>query len=394
VWVAIGELTPWDKNPRNNDGTPVEEVAKSIKRWGFGAPILARKENGEVIAGHTRLKAARSLGLERVPVRYLDLDPVEAHLLALADNRLGELATWDDEALAEILRDARTQDLELDGLGWDDDALADLLADGVALPGSGDDDAPAIPVPEEPESKLGEVYQLGPHRLICGDSTDSDVWSALLGDEQLQMVWTDPPYGVSYESSGSKPIANDEKTGAELTAFLLSALSAIGDVATPGSAFYVASPSGPRVASFVGALWSLGLGRWALIWVKDQFVMGRADYHNRHEVIWYGWKRGTRLPVADRRQNTVFEIPRPKASAEHPTMKPVELIAPMIENSSKPGWLVGDGFGGSGSTLIASAMTGRRARLVELDPGYCDVIRRRWGRWAADNGQNPGEDSL
>ena len=399
-WVAIDSIQPWSGNPRRNDHA-VADVAASIERFGFGAPMLARLEDRSVIAGHTRLKAAAKLGLAEVPVRFLDLDEGEARALAIADNRLGELADWDDEMLAEVLRDLDAQGADLDSLGWDPDELAELL--GFAAVDGDDEDATPLPLPEVPHSVAGEVYELGSHRLACGDSTDAAAWAALLLSERLQAVWTDPPYGVSYvgKTADALTIENDRVSDQGLAELLRGSLGAAMEHSEPGAPYYVAAPAGPKGMPFAQVLHSLGLFRQRLIWVKDAFVLGHSDYHYRHEDIYYGFVpakgrlgRGGKGWYGDNAQQSVFEVPRPKRSTEHPTMKPVALIQQQLENSSQHGWLVGDPFGGSGSTLIAAAASGRRARLLELDPRYCDVIRRRWTRWAAEHEHDPGPGAL
>ncbi len=402
TWEAIDSLTPWDKNPRKNDHA-VQTVADSIRRFGFGSPILARAADRVVIGGHTRLKAAQKLGLDKVPVRFLDLDPAEAAALALADNKLGELAEWDDDAVAEILGELEQQGTPIDGLGWDDDELKALLGDGIeAAPPS--DDAPEIDEEGEPDSTAGTVYQLGPHRLVCGDSTKPETWSSLLGDERLQMVWTDPPYGVSYvgKTKDAMTIKNDSLDDDGLAKFLRAAFSATLSGCHPGASWYVAAPAGPKGIPFAVELMALGLFRQRLVWVKSVLVLGHSDYHYRHEDIYYGFAPGKNGRMGrggdgwygDNSQTTVLEFDKPSRNGEHPTMKPIPLVVKCIENSSKPGWIVGEPFGGSGTTLMACAQTGRVARVIELDPRYCDVIRRRWTMWATANGIDPGPGAL
>jgi DNA modification methylase len=405
-YVAVASLRPWAKNPRKNDPA-VKAVADSIKRFGFGAPLIARRENGEIIAGHTRLKAAIKLGLAEVPVRYLDLSEAEAHALALADNKVGELAEWDDAALADVLRDLTAADVSVEGLGFTAEEIAALI-------GGGDDpsDTPDPGAPEVEEgpahSVAGEVYELGPHRLACGDSTDGAVWEALVGAERLRMVWTDPPYGVAIVGGkhalspaerlarGGKVIENDALSPEDLTVFVRAVFDAVLARCEKGAAWYVATPSKAEFRHAIGGvLLALELWRWELIWRKNSFVMGRADYQPDHEAIFYGWSPGgPHYFTSDRTRTTVIDIKRPTVNKDHPTMKPVELVEAHIMNSSHPGWLVGDAFGGSGTTLLACARTGRVARLVELSPHYCDVIRRRWTRWAKEAGQEPGTGAL
>lgn len=390
-WVPIGLLLPWVKNPRKNDPA-VASVAESIRMFGFGAPLVARRENHEVIAGHTRLKAAKVLGLKSVPVRYLDLSEDQAHKLALADNKLGEIAEWDKLGLAALLGEMGEAEAAL--VGFSSDEFSKLLEGADAV--NGDDDDP-LDLPEKPVSKPGMVYELGPHRLACGDATDPAIWAKLLGDEKLQIVWTDPPYGVDYvgKTKRALKIQNDALTEDGLRDLLRKSLGAAAANCTPGASWYVASPAGPLFGVFGAVLSELGIWRHTLVWVKDVFVMGRCDYHYRHEPIFYGWEpSGTHQWCGARNLDTVLEVPRPKRSTEHPTMKPPELIQECLRNSSLQGQLVGDPFGGSGSTLIAAAREGRRARLIELDPRYCDVIRRRWTSFAESGGVAPGSGAL
>jgi len=413
VYVALSDLKPWSKNPRLNDGAPTERVAASIRRFGFTAPIVAWQSQRQIVAGHTRVKAMQAILLAdpafiaagcpaagMVPVRFVEFaSQAEADVYALADNQLTIATPYDDEALAGILCDLDAQAINLSGLGWSDIELYDIIRRGEApIDADGDDaDETPVPVPSDPVSALGEVYELGPHRLVCGSSTDPAAWEALLGDERLQMVWTDPPYGVSYEgkTKDKLTIKNDSLTPDHLRQFLTDALGMTVAHMAPGSALYAAAPAGPPHNIFGDVLIALDVWRRSLIWVKDVFVMGRGDQHYRHEPIFYGWTPGAAHYWCGRRDiDTIFEVPRPKRSKEHPTMKPVALVRQHIEHSSQPGWIIGEPFGGSGTTLIAAAVSGRVARLIELDPGYCDVIRRRWTRWAKVNGKEPGTGAL
>jgi site-specific DNA-methyltransferase (adenine-specific) len=406
-------------------------------RFGFAAPVVVWASRGELRAGHTRLKAVRFLQANRpvydddgdlagwedrpahdpfhvpagrgedgsyllaptpdsVPVRRMEFaSRAEADAYGLADNRLAELADWDEEGLKAMLDELSELDTDLDGLGWSDDELAELMGSlGPATPGGA---SPAPAPPDEPASQLGEVYELGPHRLVCGDSTDATVWDALLRGEQLQVVWTDPPYGVAYvgKTADALTIQNDDLSPDDLRALLASSLGQCFDHSAPGAVWYVAAPAGPLHYEFATVLRELGVWRWTLMWVKDRFVLGRADYHHRHEPIFYGWKPGAaHYFVDDRTQDTIFEVARPGASEMHPTMKPIELVVRQLRNSAKPGWIVGEPFGGSGTTLMAAAQLGMRARLIELDPRYCDVIRRRWTVYAKANDLEPGSGAL
>jgi site-specific DNA-methyltransferase (adenine-specific) len=335
----------------------------------------------------------------------MDLDPTDAKLLALADNKVGEIATWSD-GLGDLLKSLEADGIDLDGLGFDDDELGELLAPLPIEPDGSEDEVPDLQ--EEAHSQTGEVYELGPHRLACGDCTDPAVWDAVVGDERLRCVWTDPPYGVSVNAVKSVDeakalnrrtdglmVSNDAMTPEDTAGLWSDAFAQLQRVSEPGAAWYACSADRPDLWGAVVPVMIQAGWKRMLIWVKDRFVMGRGDYHYRHEPIFHGWFGGAaRLHPVPRTVDTVLECKRPGASKEHPTMKPVDLIRPMIENSSGPGWMVGDPFGGSGSTLIACAMTGRVARLIELDPRYCDVIRRRWTTWAKQHGQDPGPGAL
>ena len=394
-WVEIDKLVPWDQNPRVNDGA-VDAIAKSIERFGFASPIIARRADSVVIAGHTRLKASQRLGLDKVLVRFMDLDPAMARALALADNKLGELADWSG-GLGSVLRDLEGEGLDLDGLGWDADELDGLLDVPPDALGEGDPDSAPSLSDEPPNSELGCVYELGPHRLICGDATKSEVWQDLMGGAVADCLWTDPPYGVSYvgKTEEALTIQNDDLDEDELSEFLNATFKNVYASMKPGGVWDVASPAGPLFFVFAEHLRAMKVWRHTLVWAKDRFVLGRCDYHYRHEAIFYGWSPGAAHYFCDdRTKDTLIQCPRPSASRDHPTMKPVDLVKRMIENSTKKGWLVVDPFGGSGSTLIAAAASGRVARLIELSPAYCDVIRKRWTRFAKENNADPGSGAL
>lgn len=424
-WVPVADLVAWDKNPKPHGQDNIKEIARSIRRFDFGAPIVAWRSKRQVVAGHGRLLGASLLmredpgrllatdapGPGLVPVRWMEFaSESEAAAYALADNRLTEVNPMTDAAVADILREIEAEGGDVNVPGYSEDDLKALLAPDVAdVPDPGAEE----PAPQgEPDSKLGEVYELGPHRLVCGDSRDAEAWAALLpGEERLQMVWTDPPYGVDMEAvnaalarAGKRSttrathgLSNDALSPEELEQFLRDALGLTAAHCCPGAAWYVAVPQmpvGPYV-SFLAVMNDLEVARHMLIWVKQSLVMGRSDYHYRHEPIFYGWTPGApHYFIDDRTQDSVLQFDRPTKSTDHPTMKPVELVAYCINNSSKQGWVVGEPFGGSGTTLIACAQTGRVARLIEIDPRYCDVIRRRWTKWAREAGVDPGPGRL
>jgi site-specific DNA-methyltransferase (adenine-specific) len=376
--VPIDSVTPYERNPRKNEAA-VAVVAASIKEYGWQQPIVVDRER-VVIVGDTRLKAARSLGLAVVPIHVADLSPEQAKAYRLMDNRSNENAEWDLDLLSLEIGDLRQMQFSLDLTGFTDLELGRLGATGTGNPGIGPaDDAPPLPV--EPAARPGDLYALGAHRLLCGDATNLAHVARLLDGLRADLVFTDPPYNVDYtgKTADALKIANDTMEARRYRAFLLAAFQVLFANTKAGCAIYLchADTEGYNAR---GALTEAGwLFKQAIVWVKDSFVMGRQDYHWRHEPILYGWKPGAAHRWwADRTQDTVWEIPRPKRSEEHPTMKPVDLVARALKNSSRAGDIVLDTFGGSGSTLVACEREGRVCRMAEIDPRYCDVIVSRW----------------
>ncbi|HXF09096.1 MAG TPA: site-specific DNA-methyltransferase [Candidatus Acidoferrales bacterium] len=383
----IDKLLPYARNARQHSDEQIAQIAASIAEFGFVNPILTGAD-GVLVAGHGRLAAARKLGLSTVPVVVLDhLTPTQRRALVLADNRLAELSTWDDVLLRIELEALQDEGFDLDLTGFDADALAELLA-GEEPEHEGQTEDDAVPeIPEEPVSKPGDVWRLGPHRLVCGDATAAEAYAQLFPDgERADMVFTDPPYNVNYANSAKdklrgkhRPILNDA-LGAGFHDFLYDALSLL--VAHTRGAIYVAMSSS-ELDTLQAAFRSAG-GHWStfIIWAKNTFTLGRADYQRQYEPILYGWPEGAeRHWCGDRDQGDVWQIKKPQKNDLHPTMKPVELVERAIRNSSRPGDVVLDPFGGSGTTLIAAEKSGRVARLIELDPKYADVIVRRWQDW-------------
>ncbi|RPE76843.1 site-specific DNA-methyltransferase [Vulcaniibacterium tengchongense] len=383
----IDKLLPYVRNARQHSDEQIAQIAASIAEFGFVNPILTGAD-GVLVAGHGRLAAARKLGLPTVPVVVLDhLTPTQRRALVLADNRLAELATWDDALLRIELEALQDDGFDLDLTGFDADALAELLADEEPqIEGRTEDDA--IPeMPEEPVSRPGDVWRLGPHRLVCGDATTAEAYARLFPDgERADMVFTDPPYNVNYANSAKdklrgkhRPILNDA-LGEGFYDFLFDALALI--MAHTRGAIYVAMSSS-ELDTLQAAFRAAG-GHWStfIIWAKNTFTLGRSDYQRQYEPILYGWPEGaTRHWCGDRDQGDVWQIKKPAKNDLHPTMKPVDLVERAIRNSSRPGDVVLDPFGGSGTTLIAAEKAGRVARLIELDPKYADVIVRRWQDW-------------
>jgi site-specific DNA-methyltransferase (adenine-specific) len=374
--VPVTELCPYPGNPRRGN---LEVIMDSLTTNGLFRPIVANRRTNEVLAGNHTLEAAKALGWQEIAVSWVDVDAETAARIVLVDNRSNDLATYDDEALAALLQELP----ELTGAGYDRDDLDALLAE-LGKEERGEDEPP--PLPASPTTRSGEFFELGPHRLLCGDAREASAHRTLLGEERPDLLWTDPPYGVEYAGKTKQKLRIQNDGAAELTDLLAAAFAQIDAVLSPGAPLYIAHPGGKRslafLEAFLAAGWSL---RQTLVWVKDAIVLGHLDFHYRHEQLLYGFKpgegrlgRGGAGWYGDDAQASVLEFDRPKASRDHPTMKPPELIERCLRNSSKPGALVLDPFAGSGSTLVACEQSGRAARLLELDPRYCDVIIARY----------------
>lgn len=386
--MKITDIRPYEKNPRINDGA-VEAVANSIREFGWRSPIVVDR-NFVIVCGHTRYKAALSFGLEEVPVHVADnLTPEQIQAYRIADNKTAEIAEWNYELLPLELRELQGADFDLSLLGFDTDELDKLLngdvEDAIA---DGETDPDAVPeAPEEPASRRGEIYRLGSHLLMCGNATNADDVAALTGESKVDLWLTDPPYNVAYSNSLGQTIENDDMDDGTFRKFLNDSFTQAVETMKPGAAYYIfhADTEG---YNFRGACRDVGLKvRECLIWVKNALVLGRCDYHFRHEPCLYGWKEGAAHNwYSDRCQTTVLEFHKPTKNIGHPTTKPVELLVYLVKNSSQRGEMVLDTFGGSGSTLIACEQTGRVCRMMELDPKYCDVIRKRWAEFVHGEG--------
>lgn len=373
----VGSIRPYDNNPRANDAG-VDAVAASIKEFGFRQPVVV-DEADVIIVGHTRYKAALKLGLEAVPVHVArGLTPDQARAYRIADNQTATLSGWDDDRLAAELVALQQADFDLSLTGFPEAEVLRLLAE----PSEPLADPDVVPdAPAEPVIRPGDLWVLGRHRLLCGDATKEADVALVLGGRPADLLLTDPPYNVAYE--GSTPdrltIANDDLAEPEYRRFLAGALAAALSHLRPGGAFYVwrADTHGLTVRQ---AAADAGLAvRQCLVWVKPALVLGRQDYHWRHEPCLYGWRDGAAHTwLADRSQTTVLEFDKPAKNADHPTMKPVGLFAYLVGNSCPRDGLVLDPFGGSGTTLVAAEQAGRAAALLELDPRYCDVVLKRY----------------
>ena len=427
--LPLSALTEFQGGLKKRTDDDLVKIERSIKQYGFATPFFVWKHEGKnkVLDGHGRLqtlKAMKARGEEiaNLPVVYIDLPNEEAakNLLLRICSTYGEMTA---ESVAEFLDGLK---IDLDDIKLPD-GLLDLSLMQERNDTKNDDEAPVVITDEPPISKAGEIYELGDHKLICGDSTETDTIALIMGDSKADLILTDPPYNVNYTGGTSEKlkIINDNKSSAEFMQFLTKAFSSMFTGAKAEAAFYIFYAQ-LNSDLFISALKDAGhKPHQYLIWVKNVFTLSYSDYKWKHEPIMYGWKDGAShnfygalnlSTVFDKKkdiekmtkeelklelkriessipQDIIYEK-KPLRNAEHPTMKPVELLMTLIKNSTKADDIVLDTFAGSGSTLIASAKTGRIARLVELDPHYCDVIRRRWTKWAKENGYAVGPGGL
>ena len=398
----IDSLIPYEDNPRSNDAA-VQGVAESIREFGFRNPIIVDADN-VIISGHTRYKASRLLGLTVVPTLIAsDLTAAQTRAFRIADNKTAEAATWDDTLLIQELL-AVKDDFDMGAMGF-----AELLAQ--IEPEPYDDGYEEQEPTAEPIAKPGDLYQLGRHRLLCGDATQPKDYARLMDGKMADLIVTDPPYNVDYENALGEGIANDSMSDAAFVEFLSATFKAMSDVLKPGGAFYIWHADSNRY-EFLQATAAAKLQiRQALVWIKNALVMGRQDYQWKHEPALYGWKDGgphyftddrTKSTIIDDMPNinhlnkdqlktlikelkaeleagtTVLRVDKPSRSPLHPTMKPILLIAQLIQNSSRQQETVLDVFGGSGTTLIAAEQLNRTCYMLELDPHFVDTIITRW----------------
>jgi DNA modification methylase len=379
----VADLTLDPQNARTHSQKNLDAIKASLTKFGQRKPIVITGE-GLVLAGNGTLEAAKSLGWDHIDVTITpsDWDLNTARAYALADNRTAELAEWDENVLAKQLLELIDEDFDIEAIGFE-------LPEPEIEPEP--DDAPTIEEVEH-RTKLGQLWKLGDHLLYCGDSTEEATFTRLMGDEKAHLIWTDPPWNVNYGGIDNenvqgwkvRTILNDHMNEGQWDEFVEQFCKTMKDNSEPGAPIYLVMsaqewPVIDRHLREVGFHWSS-----TVIWAKDRLVLSRKDYHTQYEPIWYGWNaEAARLtPVEDRKQSDLWEIQRPARSELHPTMKPIELVQKSIVNSSKPGNIVLDSFGGSGSTLIACEQTNRKCRMVELDPQYCDVIIARWEKFS------------
>lgn len=389
----INSIKPYENNPRKLSDKAIETVAMSLKEYGFRQPIVVDK-NRIIVVGHTRFRASKKLGFKEVPITIADnLTTEQINAYRIADNRTSEESEWDSELLKIELKELDLKDFNLELTGFNEDQLNILLFDEK----QGLTDEDEVPeVPEEPISKLGDIWKLGKHKLICGDSTKLENYEKLFGDNKADLYLTDPPYNVAYvgKTKDKLTIQNDKQTDDEFIQFLNQAFIAADSVLKMGGSFYIWHSDSEGLnfrLACIEAKWRL---RQTLIWSKNSMVMGRQDYHWQHEPCLYGWKEGSSHSWhSDRKQTTIIKYDRPTKSKLHPTMKPVGLMEYLINNSSKQEDIILDSFLGSGSTLIACEKLQRICYGLELDPKYCDVIVKRWEDFTGlkaelENGQN------
>lgn len=384
---SLQRLIPYAKNARTHDDTQVSQIAGSIAEFGFVNPILVGDDN-IIIAGHGRLMAAQQLGLDTVPVIVLHhLTEAQRRALVIADNKIAENAGWNDELLKLELEELGDLGFDLDVIGFSDEELDELLGNDEQSGESDEDDIPEVE--DEPVSRHGDVWVLGDHRLLCGDSTSKQDIEKLMSGELADMAFTDPPYNVDYGNNAKdkmrgkdRRIMNDN-LGDDFYQFLKDALTNLLSV-TKGACYIAMSSS--ELDTLQKAFRDAG-GKWStfIVWAKNTFTLGRSDYQRQYEPILYGWREGNdHFWCGARDQGDVWFFNKPVKNDLHPTMKPVELVERALRNSSKSRDIVLDLFGGSGSTLIACEKTGRAARLIELDPKYVDVIVRRWQDYSGE----------
>lgn len=408
--VETQKLIPNPNNPNMHPDEQIKLLADIIERTGWRAPITVSTRSGYIVKGHGRLMAAKKAGLESVPVEYQNFNSDDEEKAALlADNKIAEFSEIDNKLLSQMFEGFNFEEYG-DLTGYSDNEYKELMSvidevEEIADPNT------IITPPEKGTAftKLGDIWELGRHRLICGDSQNIEVYQSLMNEEIADIVMTDPPYNVDYEGGTGLKIANDNLSDSDFYHFLLDCFTPMSKFLKPGGAVYCWHADSERI-NFQRALEFAGiLIKQTLIWVKNSFVLCRQDYQWKHESCLYGWKEGAAHYFIDKRnlstvtnlenvdidalhkdelkelikkildtESTILEYDRPQKSILHPTMKPVELFIDGIENSSRPGQIVLDNFGGSGTTIIACEKTGRIARLIELSPEYCDAIVKRY----------------
>ncbi len=387
--VPIADLIPYARNPRKNDPA-VQRIAASLKEYGLVKNSIVVDEDMVLITGHTTMKAMQVLGWTKVPevTQVFGLTEAQKKAYRIADNKLGELATWDEELLALEFEDLRELDFDVDLTGFDEKEIGKIVNAGKEAH-EDDYEPPAV---IETDIQRGDLFRLGRHRLLCGDATSAEDVARLMDGKKADLLLTDPPYGVSYASKNEflnalgkgnhiqTPIENDHKKPEEMSAFWIAAFTTAREHMRPGASYYVTGPQrGDLHLLLLLALKEGGFPlRHVLIWVKNNHVLGQSDYHYKHEPIIYGWVEGAHTFYGGHSETSLWPIDKPHKSDLHPTMKPVALFAKAVENSTKSGETVLDPFLGSGTTLVACEQLGRTCYGMEISPQYCQVIIDRW----------------
>jgi len=375
--VPLTDLIPYARNPRKNDAA-VQKVAASLKEYGLVKNSIVVDEEMVLITGHTTTKAMQALKWDAAPevTQVFGLTEAQKKAYRIADNRLGEEAEWDLDLLALELGDLKELDFDIDLTGLDEIEIGKL----VDLPGEATEDDFAPPDEIETTIQRGDLFALGRHRLMCGDSTSADDVARLMNGATADMMLTDPPYGVSYigKTKDALKIENDALDEPALLQMITAAFDLAERNCRPGAYWYATVPAGPLHILFADDWKRRGILRQIMVWVKDSMVLGHSEYHYQHEPILFGWVPGDRLKNPDRTRTTVWQYARPKASYEHPTMKPVALWGQAVSDGSGTGNIIIDPFLGSGTTLVACEHLGRTCYGMEISPQYCQVIIDRW----------------
>jgi DNA modification methylase len=386
IYLNPSEVLPYQNNPRINEKA-VDGVMASLQEFGFQQPVVVDTEH-VIIVGHTRWKAALKLNLPSIPILVAEnLSPDQVKAYRLADNKTAEASDWDYTKLIDEIAELTVLDIDATLSGFSEKEIQEILGmNETTMSGMVDDDETPDPEDVEHRVKPGDVWVLGDHRLVCGDATVPNSYEIVMArpDEHADIVLTDPPYNVDYEGEAGK-IQNDNMGDLQFRTFLTDSFKNLTENTKEGGVVYVFHADTEGI-NFRTALAAGGFEqKQTLVWNKNSAVMGRQDYNWKHEPIMYGWKPGAAHYFnKDFKQTTVIDHPRPTKSKHHPTMKPVDLLVLLLQNSSVTGDVVLDAFGGSGSTLIAAAKTGRKARVIELDPKFCDVILERWEAWSGE----------
>ncbi|WP_426705020.1 site-specific DNA-methyltransferase [Corynebacterium auriscanis] len=384
--LSLGELTPADYNPRKDlkpGDAEYDKLKRSLAEFGYVEPVIWNKTTGHIVGGHQRLKVLADLGFEQVDCVVVELDETREKALNIALNKIS--GEWDESKLALLIADLDAADFDAELTGFDEAEIQAMI--GSLDEAEAHDDGFDLDAALEQAAFVepGDVWTVGRHRLMCADATQSANLEALMGGKSANLLLTDPPYNVDFTSASGLSIKNDKMDADAFYQFLLDSFTAAAAVMAPGASAYVFHADTEGLAfrrAFIDAGFKLS---GCCIWVKDSLVLGRSPYQWQHEPCLFGWKSGGKHAwYADRKQTTIWQFAKPKRSKNHPTSKPVDLMAYPMGNSTQPNAIVLDPFAGSGSTLIAAEQTERVAHCMELDPKYASVILRRYVEHTGD----------